>query len=176
MRWRPTVTIAVVSIFTLLAVVGSRSQQPNTHSDVPDSQPPTTAGNLEVLTDTKGFDFGPYLSNVVATIRKNWYSFIPEEARPPQLKSGVTTIQFAILRDGKIAGIRITHPAGSTPLDRAAWGGITASHPFAPLPEGFKGDYLPLRMSFSYNPAKNADPSFSSPSSAESNESPPVPY
>jgi hypothetical protein len=69
-----------------------------------------------------------------------------------------------------------SHPAGSTPLDRAAWGGITASRPFAPLPEGFKGDYLLLQMSFSYNPAKNADQSSQAPSSAESNESPPVPY
>jgi hypothetical protein len=75
---------------------------------------------LEVLTDTKGFDFGAYLSNVVATIRKNWYSFNPERHGLPQLKSGVTTIQFAVLRDGKIAGIRITprrqHAFGSRRL------------------------------------------------------------
>jgi len=42
--------------------------------------------------------------------------------------------------------------SGHVPLDRAAWGGISASNPFPPLPEQFKGDYLALRFGFSYNP------------------------
>ena len=38
------------------------------------------------------------------------------------------------------------------PLDRAAWGGITASNPFPPLPSNFGGPYLALRFRFYYNP------------------------
>jgi TonB family protein len=111
-------------------------------------------GNLEVLSDTQGVDFGPYLERVLQVVRMNWYNLIPEEARPPLLKRGKVAIEFAITKDGKVAGMRIVGPSGDTPLDRAAWGGITASSPFAPLPSAFHGPYLALRFRFYYNPGK----------------------
>ena len=111
-------------------------------------------GNLEVLSDMQGVDFGPYLERVLQAVRMNWYNIIPEEARPPLLKKGRVAIEFAITKDGKVAGMRIVAPSGDTPLDRAAWGGITASAPFAPLPDQFHGPYLALRFHFYYNPGK----------------------
>ncbi len=113
-----------------------------------------TAGNLEVLSDTQGVDFGPYLSRVLQAVRMNWYNLIPEAARPPLLKRGKVSIEFAILPDGRVAGMKITGPSGDVSLDRAAWGGITASNPFAPLPSEYHGPYLALRFHFYYNPAK----------------------
>ena len=111
-------------------------------------------GNLEVLSDTQGVDFGPYLSRVLQAVRMNWYAIIPEEARPPLLKKGKVSIEFVILKDGKTAGMKIVGPSGDVSLDRAAWGGITASVPFAPLPGEFHGPYLALRFHFYYNPGK----------------------
>jgi len=111
-------------------------------------------GNLEVLSDTQGVDFGPYLSRVLQAVRMNWYNLIPEEARAPLMKKGKVSIEFAILKDGKVAGMRIIGPSGDVSLDRAAWGGITASVPFSPLPGEFHGPYLALRFHFYYNPAK----------------------
>lgn len=111
-------------------------------------------GNLEVLSDTQGVDFGPYLSRVLQAVRMNWYAIIPEEARPPLLKKGKVSIEFVILKDGKTAGMKIVGPSGDVSLDRAAWGGITASVPFAPLPTEFHGPYLALRFHFYYNPGK----------------------
>ncbi len=111
-------------------------------------------GPLEVLSDTEGIDFGPYLARVVQAVRMNWYAIIPEEARPPLMKHGKVAIEFAILKDGRIAGMKIVGPSGDLPLDRAAWGGITASSPFAPLPDAYHGQYLALRFRFYYNPAK----------------------
>jgi len=111
-------------------------------------------GNLEVLTDTQGVDFGPYLARVLQAVRMNWYNIIPEEARPPLLKKGKVSIEFVILKDGKIAGMTLRSPSGDVALDRAAWGGITASVPFAPLPSEFHGPYLGLRFHFYYNPGK----------------------
>ncbi len=113
-----------------------------------------TAGNLEVLSDTQGVDFGPYLARVLQAVRMNWYNIIPEAARPPLLERGKVSIEFAILPDGKVAGMHITSPSGDVSLDRAAWGGITASNPFSPLPSEFHGPYLALRFHFFYNPAK----------------------
>jgi outer membrane biosynthesis protein TonB len=107
---------------------------------------------IDVLSDTMGVDFGPYLSRVLAVVRMNWYSLIPEEARPPLLKRGKVAIEFAILPDGKVAGMRLTGQSGDIALDRAAWGGISASNPFSPLPSEFHGPYLALRFYFYYNP------------------------
>ena len=113
-----------------------------------------TAGNLEVLSDTQGVDFGPYLSRVLQAVRMNWYNLIPEAARPPLLERGKVSIEFAILPNGQVAGLKYVSPSGDVSLDRAAWGGITASNPFAPLPSEFHGPYLALRFHFYYNPAK----------------------
>jgi TonB family protein len=113
-----------------------------------------TLGNLEVLSDTQGVDFGPYLSRVVDAVRRNWYTLIPEAARAPLLKRGKVAIEFAILPDGKVAGMKITGVSGDVSLDRAAWGGITASNPFAPLPSEYHAPYLALRFRFYYNPQK----------------------
>lgn len=110
--------------------------------------------NLDILSDTMGVDFGPYLSRVLQSVRQNWYNLIPEIARPPLLTKGKVSIEFVIMKDGKVAGMRIISPSGTIPLDRAAWGGITASSPFAPLPSEFKGPYLALRFHFYYNPDK----------------------
>ena len=52
--------------------------------------------------------------------------------------------------------MKITKPSGNIALDRAAWGGIVASVPFAPLPEEFRGPYLALRFHFDYNPSSQA--------------------
>ncbi len=111
-------------------------------------------GNLEVLTDTQGVDFGPYLSRVLQAVRMNWYNLIPEEARPPLLKKGKVSIEFVITKAGKVEGMTLRSPSGDVALDRAAWGGITASNPFAPLPPEFHGPYIALRFHFYYNPAK----------------------
>ncbi len=111
-------------------------------------------GNIDILSDTQGVDFGPYLSRVLQSVRQNWYTLIPEVARPPLLERGQVKIEFAITRDGKVAGMRLIGPSGDVALDRAAWGGITASNPFPPLPNEFRGPYLALRFHFLYNPTK----------------------
>jgi TonB family protein len=108
-------------------------------------------GNLDVLSDTMGVDFGPYLQRVLHDVKQNWYNAIPESA---QMKKGRLSIEFAITKDGKVAGMKLVAPSGDIPLDRAAWAGITASDPFPPLPAEFGGQYLALRFTFFYNPSK----------------------
>ena len=114
-------------------------------------------GALDVLSDTMGVDFGPYLQRVLHDVKMNWYELIPESARPPIMKKGKVAIEFAILKDGSIAGMRLEQggSSGDPALDRAAWGGITASNPFPPLPQEFGGQYLALRFHFFYNPDRS---------------------
>ena len=113
------------------------------------------ASELDVLSDTMGVDFGPYLSRVLHDVRENWYNLIPEVARAPIMKKGKVSIEFAILKDGRVAGLRYATSSGDVALDRAAYGGITGSNPFPPLPTEFGGQYLALRFNFFYNPDSN---------------------
>ena len=53
-----------------------------------------------------------------------------------------------------VADMRLVASSGDVALDRPAWGSITASNPFPPLPSEFTGPYLALRFRFYYNPDK----------------------
>jgi|SRR5579863_3315095 len=112
-------------------------------------------GALDVLSDTMGVDFGPYLQRVLHDVKLNWYNLIPESARAPIMKKGKVSIEFAILKDGSVAGMKLVAGSGDVALDRGAWGGITASNPFPPLPNEFGGQYLALRFHFYYNPDRS---------------------
>lgn len=118
-------------------------------------QPTARVGPYEITSDTMGVDFGPYMQRVLHDVRQNWYAIIPESAMPPLLKKGKVSIEFVILKNGQIAGMRYVLPSGDVALDRAAYGGITASNPFPPLPKEFAGQYLGLRFTFFYNPDRN---------------------
>jgi TonB family protein len=111
--------------------------------------------DLDILSDTMGVDFGPYLARVLHDVRLNWLPLIPEVARSPLMKRGKVSIEFAILKDGTVAGMRLISPSGDVSLDRAAWGGITGSNPFPQLPQEFRGEYLALRFHFYYNPERH---------------------
>jgi TonB family protein len=108
-------------------------------------------GPFEVLSDTQGVDFGPYLARILQDVKQNWYHLIPESA---EMKKGKLAIEFAITKDGKVADMRLIASSGDVALDRPAWGAITASNPFPPLPNEFTGPYLALRFRFYYNPDK----------------------
>ena len=110
---------------------------------------------IDVLSDTMGVDFSAYLQRVLHDVRVNWYNLIPEVARAPMLKQGKVGIEFAILKDGSVAGMKLVLPSGDVSLDRAAWGGITGSNPFPQLPPEFRGQFLALRFHFYYNPRDN---------------------
>jgi TonB family protein len=108
-------------------------------------------GALDILSDTQGVDFGPYLQRILQDVKENWYHLIPESA---EMKKGKLAIEFAITKDGKVADMRLIATSGDVALDRPAWGSITASNPFPPLPSEFTGPYLALRFRFYYNPDK----------------------
>jgi TonB family protein len=112
-------------------------------------------GPAEILSDTMGVDFGPYLQRIVQDVRENWYHLIPESA---ELKKGKLVIEFAITKDGQVAGMKLVASSGDAALDRPAWGSITDSNPFPPLPTNFGGQYLALRFTYYYlgpHPDKN---------------------
>lgn len=119
------------------------------------NEPTNPKGDVDILSDTMGVDFSGYLQRVIWEVKTHWYNGIPEIARPPIMKRGKLAIEFAILKDGKVAGLKLVSSSGDVALDRAAWAGITGSIPFQPLPSNFKGEYISLRFKFYYNPDTN---------------------
>ncbi|HZQ93528.1 MAG TPA: TonB family protein [Candidatus Sulfotelmatobacter sp.] len=108
-------------------------------------------GQLDILSDTQGVDFGPYLQRILQVVKQNWYILIPESA---EMKKGKLAIEFAITKDGQVADMRLVASSGDVALDRPAWGSITNSNPFPPLPGNFNGPFLALRFRYYYNPDK----------------------
>jgi TonB family protein len=96
-----------------------------------------------------GVDFRPYLIRVLAAVRRNWFAVMPESARMGM--RGKAVIQFAIAKNGSVPKLVIQMPSGSEHLDRAAVAGISASNPFPPLPEEFRGNQIRLQLVFAYN-------------------------
>ncbi len=109
------------------------------------------AQGYELLTPTEGVDFTNYLARVLASVKRNWYSVIPESARLGE--KGRVILRFRILRDGNVPFpepiLEIT--SSKEPLDRAALSSIRASSPFEPLPQAFSGPFIELRFIFLYN-------------------------
>ena len=88
----------------------------------------------EVLSDTLGVDFGPYITQLLRMIRAAWIPLIPEETRPPLNKEGQTLIRFRIEPDGRVGYMHLDDSTHDQAIDRAAWGGITSVGQFPPLP------------------------------------------
>jgi TonB family protein len=142
----------------------SASGEPPQTSTSPDSSATSSSGHMatsrrdvEILSDTNGVDFGPYVRSVRGSVKKNWYLLIPKKQRHEE---GDVTIRFAIMKDGHVADMQMSQSSGHTALDQAAWNGITISSPFSPLPTDFHGPFLSLRFHFYYNekPEEVANP------------------
>ena len=108
-------------------------------------------GPAEILSDTQGVNFQPYLQRILREIYDQWIPLIPEEARPPLMKSGVTQIRFTILPDGTIGGMHLDGSTHDDALNHAAWGSITGVNQFPPLPSQFHGPNLELRIHYLVN-------------------------
>ena len=112
---------------------------------------PTDSGSLvELLSDPRGVDFRPYLTQVLAAVRRNWFAVIPESARLG-MSRGRTLIQFSVASNGSVPKLVIAKSSGAPPLDRAAVAGVSASNPFPPLPSEYLGGDIRLQFTFLYN-------------------------
>jgi TonB family protein len=112
---------------------------------------------VEILSDTKDVDFGPYIKRLLRILYNNWVPLIPEETRPPLNKEGNTLIRFTINPDGTVSAMHLDASTHDQAIDRAAWGSITSSGQLPPLPKEFTGPNLELRIDFviSHNAQKN---------------------
>jgi TonB family protein len=117
--------------------------------------PPSPGGQasaLELKSDPMGVDFHPYLIQILATIRRNWYAVMPESVKLG--RHGKVGLLFAIAKSGNVSKVTWAFQSGADALDKAAVAAISASNPFPPLPVEFKGDRVVLQLNFAYNVPK----------------------
>lgn len=103
----------------------------------------------QIISDTMGVDFNPYLMRILSLVRRNWYSVIPEIARIG--RQGRVELQFTILRNGNVPELVLTGGSGTESMDTAALSSIRMSSPFPPLPPEFPGQDIKLRFIYLYN-------------------------
>jgi hypothetical protein len=108
-------------------------------------------GGLTILTPTDGVDFSSYLARVVASVKQNWISVMPESVELGD--RGRVIWRFKIMRDGGVPGDEpaLISTSGKDPLDHAASSAIRTSSPFEPLPSQFDRPYIELQFLFCYN-------------------------
>ncbi|HVP49280.1 MAG TPA: TonB family protein [Bryobacteraceae bacterium] len=121
------------------------------------NQPPSPGkqgSNLELLSDPMGVDFRPYLLQILSTVRRNWFSVMPESVH--RGLRGKVAVQFAIAKDGLVTKVVYATQSGTDALDRAAVASISMSNPFPPLPTEFRGNVIRLQFTFTYNSASRS--------------------
>ena len=129
------------------AVSSSQYAKDGTAQAVPRS--PGTG--VEILSDTRGVNFGPYIRQSLQTIKNEWVALLPEEARPPVNLQGETVIRFTVRPDGKISEMHLDANSHQKKLDFAAWGSIVSVGQLPPLPADFTGPNLQVRIHFKVN-------------------------
>ncbi|MGA2118795.1 MAG: TonB family protein [Bryobacteraceae bacterium] len=116
------------------------------------NQPPspgTPLAGFELKSDPMGVDFRPYLTQVLATVRRNWMAVYPESARLGL--RGRVSLQIRITRNGIIAKLVYAQQSGSHALNEAAVAGVSTSNPLPSLPGEFRGDHIDIQLNFVYN-------------------------
>ena len=151
---RKVLLLALLAAAYSPMLIAQAQSEPTPPAEQRKESPPAMSEGVEILSDTMGVDFKPYLQKVMFEIKRHWYDLMPVVVKPPIMKAGIVIIQFAIRKDGTIAGLHLNQSSVDVTMDRAAYGAITASNPFRPLPPEFRGSYLALRIKFRYNPNK----------------------
>jgi TonB family protein len=132
----------------------TQEQVPQVSSSAATQAPRSALSAAEILTPTNGVDFSGYIGKTMATVKKNWIAAMPAAFYAGA--KGKATVEFQIQSDGKIENILLKASSGTDSLDQAAIQGVRDSSPLDRLPPSFKGSYITLRLSLSYNPGPNA--------------------
>jgi TonB family protein len=147
------VVLAAAFLFCGSTALSAQSTPEPANSVTVDPNPVDLAGRgrtqaAEVLTDTRGVDFGPYIRQVLQLNSKAWHKLLPQDTGVAPTSQGWTLIRLTIAPDGTISAMHLEDSSHQTALDRAAWSSITSVGKLPPLPKDFNGPNLELRLRF----------------------------
>jgi hypothetical protein len=130
------------------ALFAANQNQPSSN----DPAPPNPGYTIALETTTPpGTDLKSYLTAVSAVLRHSWPEKIKANLILPGDK-GVVFVKTVILRNGSLeqGSPALENSSGMSKLDDASLATVSASMPFDPLPENFKGERLEMRVVFRY--------------------------
>lgn len=96
--------------------------------------------------DSKGVDFGPWLSRFVAQVKRNW--LIPQAAMTMR---GRVVLTFYVHRDGRITDLKVIRPSDIGSFNTAAFQALVQSNPTLRLPAEYPDDKVLFTVTFFYN-------------------------
>jgi TonB family protein len=99
----------------------------------------------EIQFDTKGVEFGPWIRQFVAQVKRNW--FIPQAIS----MTGQVVLTFNVHRDGTITDVEVRSPSAIDAFNNAAKAAIIASNLTAPLPPEYPSEKAFFTVTFYYN-------------------------
>ena len=106
--------------------------------------------------DTKGYDLGAYITQVLRIIERNWKNNIPPAARW-RGQEGVVFVSMSIVRDEEtgteraVINVARSWSSGKPAFDQSALLALQISSPLPPLPAFFPYDQLDGQLGFLYN-------------------------
>ena len=91
--------------------------------------------------NSEGFPMDAYRDILSERIKAKWFF-------PSNLKNtfGKTAVTFYIDRNGRVSGLRVDATSGHSSLDIAALTAVMDAAPFPPLPTGFPGERVSVRI------------------------------
>lgn len=96
--------------------------------------------------DSKGVDFGPWLTRFVAQVKRNW--LIPQAAMTMR---GRVVLTFYVHRDGRITDLQVVRPSDVGSFNTAAFQALVLSNPTLRLPAEYPDDKVLFTVTFFYN-------------------------
>jgi TonB family protein len=157
-----------ISILTAtLLLAGVLCGQTGPSSPHPDREVPATNSNggqttsenndgpVEILSDTKGVDLHSYVVGMAQKFGVNWIKRLAAvgwSPYSPKNKKGTASVDFHVLKDGRIVDVQLAKSSGDAAQDRAATSAVSDSSPLPPLPADFPCQYVALRHGFVYTP------------------------
>jgi TonB family protein len=115
----------------------------------PEQNPfPRVRGIVEILSDTKGVDFRPYVREVVHTTQHNWRALTEDSSRFGVAEPTQVAVEFSIQRDGTVSGMKLVNASSNEALNQAARDAVANSSPLPALPDDFPEQHLELRVHF----------------------------
>jgi TonB family protein len=122
------------------------------------TQKATTAASIELLTDTQGVDFGPFMQSVYRSVKREWFAGMPPSIEKGD--KGIVSIQFRVQQDGKVPAdsLKVVSSSGKKEFDDASLNAIHNVAPFDHLASKFSQPFVELRMIFYYNTAPPRTP------------------
>jgi TonB family protein len=123
----------------------------NAKQTPPPKEPQYSSSKFVVLTDTKGYNLGPYLDNIFSIVRNEWLAAGDQVVKKPKYRRGTVAAEFIIARSGEIHNLKITEPSGEDDLDKAVTQALEKASPLPELPKGLTSQQLEMRFRFFYD-------------------------